>query len=301
MKTLINITLAASLSALTTQAQIVTDNLAQELNADAITTVTDGSTWTASTGGNATLKDTTTGALTKVAATVNGGQTSSVFANTLSKDSYERAGALGATTQFISGTTVSFELWINTGFTGEPTTSHTIFETGGQTRGLSITMGDNGSGTYDTLRFAVKDGGASAFVDYTLSASELTNFTNADHHQLAVTYDNANNMLLYIDGALKESNTTAGVVDWDGTSISGFWGQDGTGSGAESIGLDDDALTSTSAKGQGSIALFRHYSDVLTAGEVLQNYNTTIVPEPGSAALLAGCFALASVMIRRRR
>ena len=135
------------------QAQIVTNNLAQELNADDITTVTNGATWTARTGANATLNDTGGGALTKAAATVNGGQTSTVFANTLTKDAYEKAGTLGATTSFLTGTTLSVELWINTSWTGIPTTSHTIFETGGATRGMSITMGDNGSGTKNTLRF----------------------------------------------------------------------------------------------------------------------------------------------------
>ena len=166
---------------------------------------------------------------------------------------------------------------------------------------MSITLGDNGSGTKNTLRFAMKDAVNSAFVDVTLDAAAMANFTNDDHHQLAVTYDNVNNMSLYIDGALAGANTSTGVIDWDGTSIAGFWGQDGSGNGALALTLDDDiATTSINGKGQGSIAVFRQYSDALTAGEVLQNYASTI-PEPGTYALLAGCFALASVMIRRRR
>ena len=286
--------------------------------------LTDGSKWRSRTGTYAILNDIGAGGnITKVAATVNGGQTSSLFSNTLSTDSYRRAGSLGATTSPLTGTTLSVELWINTGFTGFtgfPATSHTIFETGGSTRGLSITLGDNGSGVNNTLRFAMKDGSNSQFVDATLDAAAMAKFTNDDHHQLVVTYDNKNNlstMAIYIDGALVGSSTETGEIDWDGTSSAGFWGQDGEGSGAESIGLDHDALTLQSARGEGSIAVFRHYSDVLTAEELRQNYTSTLpepgtaeelrknykatIPEPGMTALLAGCFALTSIMVRRRR
>ena len=321
MKAFINITLVASLAPLAAQAQIVTDNLKQELNADDIGALTDGSKWRSRTGTYAILNDIGAGGnITKVAATVNGGQTSSLFSNTLSTDSYRRAGSLGATTSPLTGTTLSVELWINTGFTGFPATSHTIFETGGSTRGLSITLGDNGSGVNNTLRFAMKDGSNSQFVDATLDAAAMAKFTNDDHHQLVVTYDNKNNlstMAIYIDGALVGSSTETGEIDWDGTSSAGFWGQDGEGSGAESIGLDHDALTLQSARGEGSIAVFRHYSDVLTAEELRQNYTSTLpepgtaeelrknykatIPEPGMTALLAGCFALTSIMVRRRR
>ena len=257
------------------QAAIVTDNLAQELNADDITTVTDGSTWTG-TGVSASLNDTGAG-LTKAAATVNGGRTSSLFSNTLTAGGYARAGHVGATISYLTGTTLSVELWINTSFTGIPATSHTIFETGGATRGMSITLGDNGSGTNNTLRFAMKDASTSKYVDVTLDAAAMANFTDGHHHQLAVTYDNVNNMSVYIDGALAGSNTTAGVIDWDGTSIAGFWGQDGSGNGAYAIALDDDyGNTTINGKGQGSIAVYRHYSDALTAAEVEQNYLSTI-------------------------
>jgi len=260
MKTLINITLAASLSALTAQAQIVTDNLAQELNADDITTVTNGSTWTARTGGNADLHDNGSG-LTKAAATVNG-ETSSVFANTLS-GAYGLADTLGATAGPITGTTVSVELWVKTGFTGNPNASQTIFETGGSGKGMTITLGNTGSGN-NTLRFALWSGGAGQVVDYTLDAAAMTNFTNDDHHQLAVTYDNLNTMKLYIDGAEVGSNIAAGVVDWDGSSGMGFWGRNGD--MAYTPGLDSNG------DGFGSIAVFRHYSDVLSGAEVTQNY-----------------------------
>jgi hypothetical protein len=268
------------------QAAIVTDNLTQELNADDIGAVTDGSTWTG-TGVSASLNDTGAG-LTKAAATVNGGYTSTVFTNTLTAGGYARAGHVGATTTYLTGTTLSVELWINTGFTGIPATSHTIFETGGATRGMSITLGDNGSGTNNTLRFAMKDASNSAYVDVTLDAAAMADFTDGHHHQLAVTYDNVNNMSVYIDGALVAENTSAGVVDWDGSSGLGFWGQDGSGNGAQALTLDDDlANTSINGKGQGSIAVFRQYSDVLTAAEVLQNYYAT-VPNyyVGSGALI---------------
>ena len=302
MKKLNYITLTASLTALTAQATVVTDGLIKELNADTIGAVTDGSTWTG-TGVSAGLNDKefAGGDLTRATATVYGGNTSSVFAHTLTKGAFERAGTLGATTSFLTGTTLSVELWINTGFTGTPTTSHTIFETGGATKGMSITLGDNGTGTNNTLRFAMKDASNSEFVDVTLDAVAMANFTNDDHHQLAVTYDNVNNMSVYIDGELAGSNIAAGVIDWDGTSIAGFWGQDGSGVGAYAITLDDDiGNTSSNGRGQGSIAVFRQYSGVLTAEQVQQNYASTI-PEPGTTALLAGCFALTSIMVRRRR
>ena len=289
MKTLNYITLTAFLWTLSAQAQIVTDNLIQELNADNIGAVTDGSTWTG-TNVIADLHDNGSG-LTRLAATVNGGQTSSVFENTL-HGAYGIADTLGATAGPITGTTVSVELWVKTGFTGNPNASQTIFETGGGGKGMTMTLGNTGSGN-NTLRFALWSGGAGQVVDYTLDAAAMTNFTNDDHHQLAVTYDNLNTMKLYIDGAEVGSNIAAGVVDWDGSSGMGFWGRNGD--MAYAAGLDSNG------DGFGSIAVFRQYSVALSSEDVLQNYNTTIVPEPGSAALLAGCFALASVMIRRRR
>jgi len=297
MKTLINITLAASLSALTAQGA----TLVQELNADDITAVTNGSTWTARTGANATLNDNSavggSADLSKDPATVNGGATSSVFANTLSTGAYGNAAQMGAYLDPLSGTTVSIELWISPLFSGAPANSQTIFETGGEGRGMSITLGDNGDGDFlnNNLRFALKDGGGTTFVDYDFDAAAMTAFTDGHHHQLAVTYDNVNNMLIYIDGAQVASNIAAGVKDWDGTSPAGIWGTDGSG-----VVLTD--TLDADGEGHGSVAVFRHYSDVLTGAEVLQNYASTIsIPEPGTAALFAGCFALTSIMVRRRR
>ena len=279
---------AGCLFAVGAQATIITDNLAQELNADDIGAFTDGSAWTG-TGPNATLNDNSavggTADLAKVAATVNGGQTSPLVSNTLSTGAKGVAGQLGATTSFLTGTTLSLELWISPNFSGNPTTSQTIFETGGPTRGMSISLGDNtdGDSLNNNLRFAIKDASSSAFVDVALPA----NFSDGDLHQLAVTYDNVNNMSFYIDGALEGSIADAGEIDWDGTSIAGFWGTDGSGIGADGIGLD------STGEGDGSIAVFRQYSDVLTGTEVLQNYTSTLgVPEPSSLALLIGGVAL---------
>jgi len=298
MKTLINITLAASLSALTAQGA----TLVQELNADDITAVTNGSTWTARTGANATLNDNSavggSADLSKDPATVNGGATSSVFANTLSTGAYGNAAQMGAWLPALSGTTVSIELWISPLFSGAPANSQTIFETGGNASGMSITLGDNGDGDSlnNNLRFALRASGATTFVDYNFDAAAMTAFTDGNHHQLVVTYDNASNMLIYIDGAQVASRGDAGSgIVWAGGSEAGIWGTDGSG------WITTDTLDAD-GKGHGSVAVFRHYSDVLTGAEVLQNYASTIpIPEPGTTALLAGCFALTSVMIRRRR
>jgi len=46
---------------------------------------------------------------------------------------------------------------------------------------------------------------------------------------------------------------------------------------------------------------FSSLSIVGTGDAALQGLYLTVIPEPGTYALLAGCFALASVMIRRRR
>ena len=251
------------------QAAIVADNLERELNADDITSVANGATWTARAGANATLNDTVGGALTKAAATVDGGQTNTVFAATLTAP-YGNATAVngvGAWAPAITGTTLSVELWIKTGFTGFPATSHTIFETGGSSKGMTITLGDSGSGTNDTLRFALWQSPSVQVVDVPLDAAAMADFTDGDHHQLVVTYDNVNTMSVYIDGALVGENTSAGVVDWDGSSGLGFWGREGDMS--YTAGLD------SAGYGNGSIAVFRHYSDVLMGVEVLQNYSAT--------------------------
>ena len=272
----------ALLAAVGAQAAIVTDNLVQELNADDITSVTDGSTWTARSGANATLKDNSAvGAsadLSKVAATVDGGQTSTEFANSLSQGAKGSAAQMGAYLPYLTGTTMSVELWVSPNFSGTPTESHTIFESGGAARGMSITLGDNGSGSNNTLRFGMKDGAGTSYVEFTLDAAAMADFTNGDHHQLVVTHDNVNNMSLYIDGARAAENTTSGSKDWDGTSNAGIWGTDGSGV----LALD---TLDTSGTGYGSVAVFRHYSDVLTGAEVLENYTTTI-PEPATLGLV---------------
>ena len=295
MKTFINITLVASLSALTAQAALVTDNLVNELNGDAITTTTGGSTWTAESGYNAALSG---NGLTKVAATVGGGQTSSLFSNALSTGVRANANANGAHfgNNLLTGTTFSVELWVSPNYalvSGAPTDTHTIFEAGGTGRGFSITLGDNNDGDLlnNNLRFAMA-GNGSAFVDIALSAD----FSDGDFHQMVVTYDATNIMSFYYDSALAGSIANAGALNWNGTSGVGFWGEGGSG-GSQGAGLI--ALDSV-GEGHGSLAVFRHYSDVLTAGEVATNYASTI-PEPGTTALLAGCFALTSIMVRRRR
>jgi len=250
------------------QAAIVADSLVQELNADDIGAVTNASTWTARTGANATLNDSGAG-LTKAAATVDGGQTSTVFTNSLSQGMRQTAILLGATMPALVGTTMSVELWVSPNFSGNPAASHTIFETGGEGRGMSITLGDNGSGANNTLRFGLKDGGGTTYVEFTLDATAMADFTDGNHHQLVATHDNVNNMSLYIDGALVAENTTSGSKDWDGTSNAGIWGTDGSG------WILTDTLDAD-GKGHGSVAVFRHYSDVLSAAEVELNYLTTI-------------------------
>lgn len=298
MKTLINITLVAFLSAVTAQAQIVTSNLVQELNADVLPTTNHSQLWDSSIGADATLSDNELNGgpgpgLSKVAATVNGGATSPLFATTLSTGARRIADRNGAIAAPLTGTTMSVELWISPNFLGTPAESHTIFETGGAGKGFSITLGNNGSGENNTMRFAMIDNAVgSAFVDVALP----TDFSDGDHHQIVVTYDALNNMSFYYDGVLAGSNSSAGAMNWNGSSGTGFWGEGGGGSSLGAAGIALDAI----GEGHGSVAVFRHYSDVLTGAEVLGNYTAT-VPEPATAALLAGCLALTGIMLRRRR
>ncbi len=50
------------------------------------------------------------------------------------------------------------------------------------------------------------------------------------------------------------------------------------------------------------IAVFAVNADAVGDGAIsIDNFNMTAIPESGTYALLAGCFALASIMVRRRR
>ena len=68
-------------------------------------------------------------------------------------------------------------------------------------------------------------------------------------------------------------------------------------------------IGSTNITGSATLSLIDFEADqansflsiVDTGGAATQGLYLTVIPEPGTYALLAGCFALASVMIRRRR
>ena len=125
--------------------------------------------------------------------------------------------------------------------------------------------------------------------------------------------ENANRQVSFSSASWGELNSIDGANDLgDGVSFSIDGGIGTFVIGGAGIEFYKDTFTLTDILGAhvGSIVLSVNSGDSLTidnhldatgSGIALEYLSISTVPEPGTYALLAGCFALASVMIRRRR
>ena len=179
---------------------------------------------------------------------------------------------------------VSFEIWFRPDSMsgGE----QVLFETGGGGDGLSLLLDDN------LLSFRVKDSGTTV----TTAAFDLGSDTS-EFFQAAITLSRGGTASLYVDGALATSTSAAGINDWTGSNGAALGGRNGN------VGGNDGGDLNGYGAFQGEIALFRFYrNQVLTVGEVQQNFDAVATPEPGTAVLGAlGLIGLAGYARRNRK
>lgn len=168
-----------------------------------------------------------------------------------------------------TGTSSSIEIWFRPdGLLGG---RQVIFETGGATDGLSITLNDA------QLMLRAKDGGVSVSVVHSLTAGAITEFVQV----VAVIELNAT-VSLYVNGAFAAQSAAVGLNDWSGTNGAGLGAANGAvggNTGGDLNGFDEFS---------GQIALMRFYGNqILDPAGVARNYASVVVPEPASAVLVA--------------
>lgn len=226
--------------------KIITDGLVQCLDAaDKKSYSGSGNTWTDRSGNgyNATLASTTFSG-------DYGGILNLATSSTIN---------LGNTSLEESSPDGSIGVWFKTSSTS---TSQEVFYTK-EMRDRVIYIYDNGSGhTYNggafngqTNNYRLLDSGVSVTIDWV-------------HIFLTYTQNNGSNAVykLYVNGVEKSSDTTSTTTDVGSDNHSYIGGSSFSGSNNNypSVGYF-----------QGGVANFTNYSRVLTASEILQNYNAT--------------------------
>jgi len=170
----------------------------------------------------------------------------------------------------------SFELWIRpAGLAGG---GQVIFETGGRTSGLSITLDD------DQLLFRVKQGSSVVSLSATLTATDIADFVQVVGvlDASAPPLPGDPNSWLYLNGGLVDQDTDQGVRDWSGNNGSGIARANGQ------IGGNTGDLSGFGYYA-GELAIMRFYENqALDAAQVLQNFDAVMgnVPEPSTGLLL---------------
>jgi len=158
-----------------------------------------------------------------------------------------------------------------------------IFETGGTTDGLSITLNDA------QLLLRVKDAAVSVSATHALTTGEIVDFV-----QVVGVIELGSLVSLYVNGALVGQSAALGLGDWSGTNGAGLGAVNsavGGNTGGDLNGFDEY---------RGQIAIMRVYADqVLGAADVLQNFQSVAVPEPSTAVLVGLGIALLGIGRRR--
>ena len=183
----------------------------------------------------------------------------------------------------LTNTAATFEAWLRP---GDLSGNEIVFETGGTTRGVGLTMLDS------TLQFSVKDGSTAnppASEVLTTALADTTDF----HHVVMTITDTSNtgsggtqDLALYLDGALVDTGSFNGdhVFGTGNATLAGANSAGSFGGGANTAG----AFNLSNFDGFfGDIAAFRVYNDALSAAEVQQNFQASLaaVPEPASIAI----------------
>jgi arylsulfatase A-like enzyme len=174
-----------------------------------------------------------------------------------------------------SDDSASFEIWFK--LDSLHGGNQTLFETGGETRGLSLTIGNgavgDADGNDDDLRLRVRGGDVAEAL--TVDLSQYTDPSRNYVQVMAVAQDGGpSSIRLYVNGArCADADLGHSDIDWDGTDSDA-----GIGNASQKIGGEGGAGTPPFPSGplQAKVAIFRFYDRALGDAEVLKNYNAAL-------------------------
>lgn len=182
---------------------------------------------------------------------------------------------------------VTFEFWLRLSDL-DPNKPQIIMETGDESSGLSLTIGDadsNGKSNDLRLRMVSRNGAvASATVPLDRFADPTKDFVNAT----AVIRDGSGGIELYVNGALAAIGAaqggTSSKLDWDGADLAGLGYFSGAGLGGKG-GTGDQPFQGYF---DGQIAEMSFYNYALSTTAVLENYNSKLTPVKAGISAVAG-------------
>ncbi len=174
----------------------------------------------------------------------------------------------------------SLEFWIRMdGLDNE----QVLFESGDETSGLSLTVGDADSdGLYDDLRFRVL-GTDGNYLSLTTPLTGAVDPTSEFIQLTAVFSDDPSDRYfeIYINGQLQarvDGVLGTDEIDWDGYDEAGLGMIAGTGLGANG-GLGD--LPFAGGGFRGELALFNYYNYAINASDIISSYIAIVGSIPG--------------------
>ena len=232
-------------------------------------------TWTGTTGGSVSVRDTDDNKSLQVIATDVAGNLAIVHTETSNSVRLE-GGALRVSGANDPGQPVTWDFWI---MLGDLSTDAVFFETGGGTYGASVTIGDGDivgdddpaeTDRRDDLRFVLGGNGSNPHLGLDM---DLPNTVTSRFHHVAAVYD-GQDMILYLDGVEAARHATGGdTVRWQGTDGFGLLGQGSTAIGGDGKTPRPFKNNWVGAKG---VAAFRWYNRGLSAEEVYANYRAEL-------------------------